>query len=33
MEGDTLEGPNVCVGREQVVQVLNEIKTGKALFH
>ena len=31
MEGDAEEGPLVCVCREEVLQVLNEIKTGKTL--
>ena len=26
--GDAVEGPVICVGREQVLQVLNEMKTG-----
>ena len=30
MEGDAVEGPIVCVSREEVVQTLNEMKTGKA---
>ena len=31
MEGDTVEGPVVCVGREEeVLQALIEVKTGKA---
>ena len=30
VEGDTVEGPVVCVGREEVLQALNEMKTGKA---
>ena len=30
MEGDTVEGPVVCVSREKVLQALNEVKTGKA---
>ena len=30
VEGDAVEGPVVCVSREEVLQALNEIKTGKA---
>ena len=30
MEGDAVEGPVVCVGREEVLQALNEVKTGSA---
>ena len=30
VEGDTVEGPEVCVSREEVLQALNKIKTGKA---
>ena len=30
MEGDAVDGPVVCVSREQVLQTLNELKTGKA---
>ena len=30
MEGHALEGPVVCVSREDVLQALNEMKTGKA---
>ena len=30
MEGDTVEGHVVCVSREEVLQALNDIKTGKA---
>ena len=30
VEGDAVEGPAVCVSRENVLQALNEIKTGKA---
>ena len=30
MEGDAVEGPVVCVSREEELQALNEIKTGKA---
>ena len=31
MEGDAVEGPVVCVGREEVLQVLSEMNTGNAL--
>ena len=31
VEGDGVEGPVLCVNREEVLQALNEIKTGKAL--
>ena len=31
VEGDAVEGPVVCVSREEVLQALNETKTGKAL--
>ena len=31
MEGDAVEGPVVCVGRQEVLQALNEIKTGITL--
>ena len=30
MEGDAAEGPVRCVSREEVLQALNEMKTGKA---
>ena len=30
VEGDAVEGPVVCVGREEVLQALYETKTGKA---
>ena len=30
MEGDAVEGPVDCVSKEEVVQVLMEMKTGKA---
>ena len=30
VEGDAVEGPVVCVSREEVLQALNETKTGKA---
>ena len=30
VEGDAVEGPVVCVSREEVHQALNEMKTGKA---
>ena len=29
MEADAVEGPVVCVSREEVLQALNEMKTGK----
>ena len=29
VEGDAVEGPVVCVSREEVLQALNEMKTGK----
>ena len=29
VEGDAGEGPVVCVSREEVLQALSEIKTGK----
>ena len=29
VERDAVEGPVFCVGREEVLQVLNEMKTGK----
>ena len=28
VEGDAVEGPIVCVSREEVLQALNEMKTG-----
>ena len=28
VEGDTVEDPVVCVSREEVLQALNEMKTG-----
>ena len=31
VEGDAVKGPVVCVGREEVLQALNEMKSGKAL--
>ena len=31
VEGDAVEGPVVCVSREEVLQALNKMKTGKAL--
>ena len=31
MEGVAVLGPVVCVGREEVVHVLNEMKAGEAL--
>ena len=30
VEGDEVEGPLVCVSREEMLQALNEMKTGKA---
>ena len=30
VEGDAVEGPVICVSREEVLQVFNEINTGKA---
>ena len=30
VEGDDVEDPVVCVSREEVLQALNEMKTGKA---
>ena len=30
VEGDAVEGPVVCVGREEVLQALNDVKRGKA---
>ena len=33
MEGDVVEGPVVCVSRDEMLQVLNENKTGKAPGH
>ena len=30
MEGNAVEGPVFCVSREEVLQALNEMKTGKA---
>ena len=29
VEGDAVDGPIVCVSREDVLQALNEMKTGK----
>ena len=29
MEGDAVEGSVVCVGRDEVLQAINEIKTGR----
>ena len=29
VEGDAVEGPLVCVSREEVLQASNEMKTGK----
>ena len=31
VEVDAVEGPVVCVCREEVLEIINEIKTGKAL--
>ena len=31
VDGDTVEGLVVCVGREEVPQASNEMKTGRAL--
>ena len=31
VEGDTATGPLVCVSREEVLQVLNEMKTERSL--
>ena len=33
VEGDAVEGPLVCASREGVVEVLNEMKTGKDPGH
>ena len=30
MKGDAVEGPVACVSREEVLQALNEMKTGRA---
>ena len=30
VEGDAVEGPVVCVSREELLQALNEMKKGKA---
>ena len=30
VEGDAVEGPAVCITREEVIQVLNEMETGKS---
>ena len=30
MKEDAVEGPVICISREDVLQTLNEIKTGKA---
>ena len=30
VEGDAVEGPAVCISREEVLQALNDMKTGKA---
>ena len=29
VDGDAVEGPVICVSREEVLQALNEMKTGK----
>ena len=29
VDGDAVEGPVVCVSREEVLQALNEMKTGR----
>ena len=31
VDGDAVEGTVVCVNREEVLQALNEVKTGRAL--
>ena len=31
LEGDAVDGPVVCVSRDEVLQALNEIETGKVL--
>ena len=31
VEGDAVEGPVVCVSKEEVLQALSEMRTGKAL--
>ena len=31
VKGDAVEGPAVCLGREEVLWLLNEIRTGKPL--
>ena len=31
VEGEAVEGTVVCVGREEVLQALSEVKTGKPL--
>ena len=33
VEGDEVEGPVVCVSRQEMLQTLNEMKTGKAPGH
>ena len=33
VEGDAVEGPVVCVSREEVLQTLNEMKTEKVPGH
>ena len=32
VKGDAVEGPVVCVGREEVLQALSEMKTGNWTF-
>ena len=32
VEGDAVKGPVVCVCREEVIQALHEVKTGKSLY-
>ena len=33
LEGDAVEGPVVCVSKEEVIEALNETKTGKVTGH
>ena len=33
VEGVAVEGPVICVGREEMLQVLNELKTGRTPGH
>ena len=33
VEGDTVEGPVVCLSRKEVLQALNEMNIGKAPGH